>query len=72
MHLVSQRRQRVRIAAADFELTFEPDEWIWTESSHKYEPEQVVEEGLAAGFDRGEQWIDREARFALTRFSVSG
>ena len=71
MHLVSRRRQHVRIAAADFELTFQPDEWIWTESSHKYEPEQVLDEGLAAGFDRGEQWIDREARFALTRFSVS-
>jgi len=71
MHLVSRRRQQVRIASADFELTFEPDEWIWTESSYKYEAEQVLEEGLAAGFARGEQWIDRDARFALTRFSVS-
>ena len=71
MHLVSRRRQHVRIEAAGFELTFEPDEWIWTESSHKYEAEQVLEEGLAAGFSRGEQWIDRDARFALTRFSVS-
>lgn len=70
-HLVSRRRQHVRIAAADFEVTFEPDESIWTESSHKYEPEQVLDEGLATGFDRGEQWIDRDARFALTRFSVS-
>lgn len=71
MHLVSRRRQCVRIDAADLELTFEPDEWIWTESSHKYELSQIVEEGLAAGFDRGEQWIDADARFALTRFSVS-
>ena len=71
MHLVSRHRQHVRIAAADFELTFEPDEWIWTESSYKYESEQVLEEGLAAGFGRGERWIDRDARFALTRFSVS-
>lgn len=71
MHLVSRRRQHVQIAAAGFDMTFEPDEWIWTESSHKYEPSQVLEEGLAAGFSRGEQWIDRDARFALTRFSVS-
>ncbi|MBI4263037.1 MAG: L-histidine N(alpha)-methyltransferase [Acidobacteria bacterium] len=70
MHLVSRLRQHVRIAAAGFELTFEPDETIWTESSYKYEPSQVLEEGLAAGFGRGEQWIDRSARFVLTRFSV--
>ena len=70
MHLVSQRRQHVRIEAADFELTFEPDDWIWTESSYKYEPQQVLEEGLAAGFSGGEQWIDSDARFALTRFTV--
>jgi uncharacterized SAM-dependent methyltransferase len=71
MHLVSRRRQHVRIAAADVELTFEPDESIWTESSYKYEASQVLEEGLAAGFSHGEQWIDGDARFALTRFSVS-
>jgi dimethylhistidine N-methyltransferase len=71
MHLVSLKRQHVRIDAADFEMTFERDEWIWTESSHKYEPSQVLDEGLAAGFDRGEQWIDESARFALTRFTVS-
>ena len=70
MHLVSRRRQHVRIAAADFELTIDPDEWIWTESSHKYEPDQVLEEGRAAGFGRAAQWIDRDARFALTRFGV--
>jgi dimethylhistidine N-methyltransferase len=71
MHLVSRRRQRVRIAAADLEVLFEPDDWIWTESSHKYEPEQILREGLAAGFARGEQWIDDDARFALTRFTCA-
>ena len=69
-HLVSAVRQHVRIERSAFEVTFEPGEWIWTESSHKYEASQVLEEGLAAGFSRGEQWIDEEARFALTRFSV--
>jgi uncharacterized SAM-dependent methyltransferase len=71
MHLVSRCRQDVRIEAAGLALTFEAGEWIWTESSHKYEAAQVLEEGLAAGFTRGEQWIDHAARFALTRFSVS-
>jgi len=71
MHLVSRRRQQVHIAAGGLDVAFESGDWIWTESSHKYEPAQVLEEGLAAGFSRGEQWIDPDARFALTRFSVS-
>jgi hypothetical protein len=29
-------------------------------------------EGLAAGFSGGEQWIDGDAKFALTRFDVNG
>jgi dimethylhistidine N-methyltransferase len=71
MHLVSRRRQDVEIAAADFSVTFEPGEWIWTESSHKFVAEQVVAEGRAAGFDEAVQWVDAEAGFALTRFLVS-
>jgi L-histidine N-alpha-methyltransferase len=70
MHLVSQAPQLVRIAAAGYETMFEPDEWIWTESSYKYEPADVLEMGRAAGFHDGEQWVDLTARFALTRFSV--
>ena len=70
MHLVSTRRQHVAIRAAGFEATFEPDEWIWTESSYKYRPEQVRALGTAAGFAASAQWVDRHAGFALTRFSV--
>ena len=68
MHLVSTRQQLVRIAAADLEIEFQKDEWIWTESSYKYEPEQVLCEGRQAGFQQGGQWIDEDARFALTLF----
>ncbi len=70
MHLVSTRQQLVRIAAADLEIEFKKDEWIWTESSYKYEPQQVLSEGRLAGFQEGEQWIDEDARFALTLFRV--
>jgi L-histidine Nalpha-methyltransferase len=69
-HLVSRRRQHARVAAAGLELTIDEGEWIWTESSHKYEREQILEEGRAAGFADAEQWIDADARFVLTRFSV--
>ena len=68
--LVSARRQRVAIPDADIEFELEAGEPIWTESSHKYEPDQVMAEGLAAGFSGGEQWVERGARFALTRFDV--
>ena len=70
MHLVSTCQQLVRISAADLEVEFDKDEWIWTESSYKYEPEQVLSEGRHAGFHGGEQWIDEDARFALTLFRV--
>ncbi len=70
MHLVSRRPQSVHVAAAGLTVAFEADEWIWTESSYKYDPDAVVAEGLTAGFSRAEQWLDRDARFAVTRFTV--
>jgi L-histidine Nalpha-methyltransferase len=70
MHLVSGRAQLVRIAAADLEIEFQKDEWIWTESSYKYHPQHVLAEGRQAGFREGEQWIDEDAGFALTLFRV--
>ncbi|HEX5108997.1 MAG TPA: L-histidine N(alpha)-methyltransferase, partial [Vicinamibacterales bacterium] len=69
MHLVSREAQAVRIAAADFELSFQPGETIWTESSYKYQPEDIVRMGQAAGYRAARQWIDETARFALTRLS---
>ena len=69
-HLVSRRRQDVVIPAAGLSISFGEGEPIWTESSYKYEPEQVIEEGRAAGFAEAVQWIDRDARFTLTRFTA--
>jgi dimethylhistidine N-methyltransferase len=70
MHLVSTQRQLVRIAAIDLEITFERDEWIWTESSYKWDAATILADGRDAGFRSGEQWIDCDAKFALTRFTV--
>ena len=71
MRLVSLRRQTVAIGAAEYEVTFEAGEEILTESSHKYEVDQIIAEGRATGFGPAEQWVDKEARFALTRFMVA-
>ena len=68
MHLVSLRQQTVPIAASAVEIAFTRDEWIWTESSYKYSPPQVILMGGDAGFNLVEQWIDESAQFALTLF----
>jgi uncharacterized SAM-dependent methyltransferase len=70
MHLVSRHRQRVVIPEARLDIEFQPGESIWTESSYKYESDQIRQFAEAAGFGASTQWIDREARFALTRFMV--
>jgi dimethylhistidine N-methyltransferase len=70
MRLVSRRGQQVRIAACDLTVAFDAGEWIWTESSYKYDADAVVARGLEVGFTRADQWIDEDARFAVTRFTV--
>jgi len=64
MHLESKRRQAVRIPAADLSLEFAEGETIWTESSHKYSPEEVFQMARAAGFCCQAQWIDEQWPFA--------
>jgi L-histidine Nalpha-methyltransferase len=70
MHLVSTRKQRVIIRAAQLSLELEKGEAIWTESSYKYEPQTLVRQLEAAGFGVQKQWVDRTARFALTLLMV--
>jgi L-histidine Nalpha-methyltransferase len=70
MHLVSTRDQAVRIARADCGVSLKAGEPIWTESSYKYDADEVVAMGETAGFRRRDQWIEPEARFALTLFVV--
>jgi len=70
MHLESLADQRVRIGSAGITVSFARGERIWTESSYKYEPPQIREMGRRAGFATAEQWIDDDARFALTLFAV--
>jgi L-histidine N-alpha-methyltransferase len=64
MHLQSQRRQIVSIPAAEVSVEFEEGETIWTESSHKYSAEEVVETARDAGFCCEIQWIDEQWPFS--------
>ena len=70
MHLESLSAQRVTIAESGITVGFARGERIWTESSYKYEPSRIDDMGLAAGFVTTEQWIDDEARFALSLFTA--
>jgi uncharacterized SAM-dependent methyltransferase len=64
MHLRSRVPQTVKIADADFECKFDADETIWTESSHKFEAEEIPEIAREAGFESEAQWVDGEWAFA--------
>jgi uncharacterized SAM-dependent methyltransferase len=68
MHLVSLAAQEVSVARSELRFTLEKGETIWTESSYKYEPEQIARVVEHAGFSLRQQWIEPEARFALTLF----
>jgi len=71
MHLVSMRRQRVRVPAAGVEASFDEGESLWTESSYKHTPEGLVALGKEAGLRCTAQWVDEEGRFAATLFGVA-
>jgi L-histidine N-alpha-methyltransferase len=71
MHLVSRRPQHVTIPGAGLKLEFQPGESIWTESSFKFDPPALESLARAAGFTVAEQWIDRDARYALTILMAS-
>jgi L-histidine N-alpha-methyltransferase len=64
MHLRSTRRQTVGIRAAGLRIMMEEDETIWTESSHKYNAEEVPGMASRTGFRCDGQWIDEEWPFA--------
>jgi len=68
MHLVSLTDQTVRVPIAGTTVSFRRGEWIWTESSYKYTPDQIVDMGVAANLATRDQWTDESAGFALTLF----
>jgi L-histidine N-alpha-methyltransferase len=71
MHLVSLRAQTVRIPRAECEVAFAQGEPIWTESSYKYDADELAVLVEAQGFRCHERWIEPEARFALTLFTAA-
>ncbi|MCB9863606.1 MAG: L-histidine N(alpha)-methyltransferase, partial [Phycisphaerales bacterium] len=63
MHLVSKKRQVVTIGDETF--SFEPDETIHTENSHKYTPEKFAELAKPAGWRVAKIWTDEKNYFSI-------
>src|SRR6201982_4033410 len=72
MHLRSTCRRSARIPAASLRVVLNEDETIWTESSHKYRPEEIPEMAERTGFRCDAQWIDEEWPFAQNLLLAEG
>jgi len=70
MHLVSLRRQTVRVAGYDFR--FDEGETIHTENSHKFTVEGFREIAAAAGFRPGPVWTDDAGLFSVHWLESTG
>jgi L-histidine N-alpha-methyltransferase len=64
MHLRSSCRHTVSLRAAELTLTLQQDETIWTESCHKFAPDEIPRLAANAGFSCEAQWFDQEWPFA--------
>ena len=68
MHLRSTAWQRVTLRKAGFNFILREGETIWTESSHKYNPQEVPQMGERTGYRCAGQWADSEWPFAQNLF----
>ena len=68
MHLRSTIWQSVTIHQAGFRCHLREGETIWTESSHKYDANEVIRMGERTGYRCDQQWFDDEWEFAQNLF----
>jgi len=64
MHLRSCCDQTVTVREADLRCEFHAGETIWTESSHKFQIEEISAMARQCGFSPEAEWIDRDWPFA--------
>lgn len=70
MHLLSMRRQRVRVSGQVFE--FEEGETLHTENSYKYTPDGVRELARRAGYAASAVWTDPSRWFSVWWLQAPG
>ena len=68
MHLESLADQTVTIDRLELNVPFKKGETIWTESSHRYRVEELVEMAEHTGFTCEAQWVDEEWPYAQSLF----
>ena len=71
MHLRARVSQTVTIPGAGIKIRLSDNETIWTESSYKYTPAEVIDMGEQAGFRCDTQWFDYEWPFVQTLFRAA-
>jgi dimethylhistidine N-methyltransferase len=64
MHLVATKTHTVAIGTLGRAVTFRQDESIWTESSHKFTPPELLKFAHDSGFKPLSTWVDEEWPFA--------
>jgi dimethylhistidine N-methyltransferase len=69
MRLVSTSAQVVTIGGVA--IPFRPGEYIVSEHSHKYAPDELAAIARAGGWELRRCWIDDDERFSLSLFRVS-
>ncbi|HEX5229554.1 MAG TPA: L-histidine N(alpha)-methyltransferase [Bryobacteraceae bacterium] len=70
MHLRSRLDQTVFIAEADLMVGFRAGETIWTESSHKFELDELDAMVVDTGYEVSGRWVDRDWPFAESVWTV--
>jgi L-histidine Nalpha-methyltransferase len=68
MHLRSRCNQLADIPDAEITVSFSEGETIWTESSHKYCVDELLQIADETGFHCAAQWVDNEWAFAENLF----
>ncbi len=71
MHLRSRVHQSVAIAACGANFQFHAGESIWTESSHKFFPDEMYQMAAETGFRVETQWVDRQWPFVESLWTAS-
>jgi L-histidine Nalpha-methyltransferase len=64
MHLESLRDQTVPIRGINLEVSFQAGETIHTESSHKFDPDEIAALAAEAGMELRWSWFDRAKQFS--------
>ena len=70
MHLVSLKRQAVKINSLDLEIQFDQGESIHSESSYKYDLDQLGDLARRSGFELVRSWFDSGGRFSFNLLAV--